>query len=52
MVANPRAVANFAKAMMSRSKTEQIRGQFSKSYGLGGCLNLWSRPKAHLTRGK
>jgi transposase len=47
MVANPRAVRNFAKAMMQRSKSDRLDAVVLREFGAGMRFKRWTRPTAN-----
>jgi transposase len=47
MVANPRAVRNFAKAMMQRSKNDQLDAVVLWEFAVRMPFQAWARPAAH-----
>lgn len=46
MVANPRAVRNFAKAMMQRSKSDRLDAVVLREFGARMRFKRWTRPTA------
>jgi transposase len=47
MVANPRSVRDFAKAMMQRSKSDPLDAQVLREYAGRMPFRAWSRPSGH-----